>query len=267
MIVRDIEMNVNIDGDGFPLIWGHGLTSSMAAEDETDMFHWERMSEILKLVRYDARGHGESEASYKPEDYQWKNLAQDMLALADETGSERFIAGGQSMGCATSIYAALDSPPRVKGLLLVTPPTVWETRAEQISMYGKMAWIARIMGGGMLARLITRNPERVLPPWLVQSFGEQVGSIGDVIGSMDGKTLSTIFRGAGLCDLPQPGELKNLDMPTLILAWEGDQSHPVETAEILDGVMPQSVLYVAKDIYDFKTWPRLMREFVTGVLD
>jgi pimeloyl-ACP methyl ester carboxylesterase len=147
MIVRDIELNVRINGDGYPLIWGHGLTSSMAAEDDTNMFQWERMSELLKLVRYDARGHGESEASYKPEDYQWKNLAQDMLALADETGCERFIAGGQSMGCATSIYAAINDPQRVKALLLVNPPTAWETRAEQVSMYGKMAWMARILGG------------------------------------------------------------------------------------------------------------------------
>ena len=267
MIVRDIELNVNIIGDGFSLIWGHGLTSSMETEDETDMFHWERMGEVLKLVRYDARGHGGSEASYNPEDYQWKNLAQDMLALADETGSERFIAGGQSMGCATSIYAALYAPQRVKALLLVNPPTAWETRAEQVSMYGKIAWIARILGGGTLARLMDRNPERLLPPWLVQSLGEQVGSIGEVISSMNGKTLSTIFRGAGLCDLPQPDELKSLDIPALILAWEGDKSHPVETAESLDQIMPQSMLHVAKDIYDFKTWPRLMREFVVNVMD
>jgi pimeloyl-ACP methyl ester carboxylesterase len=84
---------------------------------------------------------------------------------------------------------------------------------------------------------------------------------------MNGKTLSTILRGAGLCDLPQPDDLKSLDMPALILAWEGDKSHPVETAEILDQMMPQSTLHIARDIFDFKTWPRLMRDFAADVLD
>ena len=267
MKVRDVDLNVSISGEGFTLIWGHGLMGSMAAEDSTGWFQWERMSECAKLIRYDARGHGKSGASYAPGDYRWKNLAGDMVAILDESGSDTYIAGGQSMGCATSIYAALATPQRTKALLLVNPPTAWETRADQASLYGKMALAARLLGGRTLARLVTMQPERLIPAWMVAELGDEVNSIGESIKTINGKTLATILRGAALCDLPPREELKKLAMPALILAWEGDRSHPVETAEELAGLMPESSLHVARDIYDFKTWPLLMREFVRSVVE
>src|SRR5258708_5950146 len=114
--------------------------SSMALEDSTPWsLQWDELAEVAKIVRYDARGHGLSEASYTPEDYQWSHLAEDMLALADQVGFERFVAGGQSMGCATTIYAALAAPERIKGLVLANPPTAWETRAAQAGLYDQMA--------------------------------------------------------------------------------------------------------------------------------
>lgn len=50
--------------------------------------------------------------------------------------SNRKATLGMSMGCATSIYAAIQAPERVIGLILVIPPTAWETRDE--TQRGKM---------------------------------------------------------------------------------------------------------------------------------
>ncbi len=52
-----------------------------------------------------------------------------MCLEAKGKGAQKFVAGGSSMGCATSIYAALLAPERMKALVLVIPPTAWETRA------------------------------------------------------------------------------------------------------------------------------------------
>jgi len=124
---KDVSLNVRITGEGTPFIWAHGLMFSIEGEDKLG-FEWDSFPKNIKLVRYDARGHGKSEPSYKPEDYHWRNLGQDMLALADAIGAEKVISGGASMGCATTIYAALQAPERMKAMVLVCPSTIWETR-------------------------------------------------------------------------------------------------------------------------------------------
>src|SRR5574341_451378 len=110
MRISGLDFNVQISGEGTPFIWAHGLMSSIEAEDTLGWFQWNNFPRNIKLVRYDARGHGKSQPSYNPEDYHWKNLGKDMLAVADAIGVKQFIAGGDSMGCATTIYAALQSP-------------------------------------------------------------------------------------------------------------------------------------------------------------
>src|SRR4051794_1513396 len=107
MKVSNIELNVETTGTGIPFIWAHGLMASMAADDMVSWIKWNQLTDVIHLVRYDARGHGQSGASDAPADYHWSALAHDMLTLADEVGFDQFVAGGQSMGCATSIYAAL----------------------------------------------------------------------------------------------------------------------------------------------------------------
>ena len=110
MKANHIELNVKVVGEGKPFIWGHGLMGSMTLEDTVGWFSWDTFSDQNRLIRYDARGHGRSQATSSPEDYRWSNLAQDMLGLAQALDTGPFIAGGQSMGCATSIYAGFQDP-------------------------------------------------------------------------------------------------------------------------------------------------------------
>src|SRR5262249_27966418 len=109
MRIRGVDLHVQIEGSGKSFVWGHGLMFSMAMEDALGIVDFPRLAAEMseRIVRYDARGHGSSTGTDQPDDYQWPALAQDMLALADALGIDRFIAGGQSMGMATSLYAAL----------------------------------------------------------------------------------------------------------------------------------------------------------------
>lgn len=77
--------------------------------------------------------------SLEPKDYHWSSLVEDMVDLADELGLETSVVGGQSMGCATAIYAALAAPEWIQALVLVNPPTAWETHAAQAAVYDQMA--------------------------------------------------------------------------------------------------------------------------------
>lgn len=62
------------------LVWAHDLASSRAHEDELGLFDWSVVSDAARVVRYDARGHGRSQAMqhyYKV--FRWSSMVDDML--------------------------------------------------------------------------------------------------------------------------------------------------------------------------------------------
>ncbi|WNC67122.1 alpha/beta hydrolase [Thalassotalea nanhaiensis] len=262
MNINGLEFNVEINGEGVPLVWGHGLTASIESENLLDIFDWHKLETEARLVRYDARGHGKTEASFSPNDYCWNNLANDMLAVANALEIDKFFAGGQSMGCATTIYSAMLAPHRIKGMILMNPPTAWDTRAEQVNFYHKLAKLGGLLGGRILAKLMARNPERLLPKWLVEAKKERVNGVFAGLKLIKRRTLLSLFKGAALTDLPAKEELMSIDIPVLILAWTGDPSHPLETATELHRVLPNSTLHIAEGYSELQHWPKLIRDFV-----
>ena len=228
-------------------LWGHGLLSSMAAEDAVRVFDWSGVvDDGWRLVRYDARGHGDSPGDNRPASYHWTDLSNDQLDLIDGTA----VIGGASMGAATALTTAADAPDRVRGLVLCIPPTAWETRPRQVRVYRLGARLAGALGGGGFEVLSRFAP---VPPALAGHNMRELLSV----SAMPRARLAAILRGAAESDLPDPDELARLTMPTLILAWTGDASHPISTAERLHDLIDGSELQVAECSEDLDTWPAL----------
>ena len=80
------------------------------------IFDWSGLTDRFRVIRYDARGHGESDATANPDDYAYPLLGADALALATALGVDRFVAGGASMGSATALHAAVQAPERIVAL-------------------------------------------------------------------------------------------------------------------------------------------------------
>jgi pimeloyl-ACP methyl ester carboxylesterase len=261
MVVRGGALVVDDPGPGgAPLVWAHGLTSSRRHEDTTALFRWGAMGG-MRVIRYDARGHGDSPGTGDPADQTWPVLAADLLALMDGLGLRRSAIGGASMGCATALFATLAAPERVDRLVLVIPPTAWETRAAQRDAYLGAARLVEEQGAGAMA-----DAQRQQPP--VGAFGADGERRRDEglerFADLDGALLATVLRGAASSDLPPIGELQRLRQPALVLAWSGDGGHPVSTAERLADVLPAAELHVADDLAAIGRWPQLVRDFVTA---
>lgn len=264
MKVNNLEFEVQVRGSGERFIWGHGLSMSIEAEDILDWFQWRDFPKSVQLVRYDARGHGKSEPSRKPEDYHWRNLGNDMLTIADGVGAEKFIAGGSSMGCATALCAAIQAPDRIKALALVIPPTAWETRAAQGAVWNRFAFIGGLLGGKGMGSAMGKNIDRMLPSWLIEAEPEKFEGIVKGMAAQKRIALWNIFKGAGLTDLPPREDFRAIaDIPCQILAWVGDPTHPVSSAEEVHNLLPKSELFVAQGYEDFKTIPQRIRDFVS----
>lgn len=264
MRIRDVDLNVLTAGNGRPYVWGHGLMFSMAMDDALGVFRFARLAGEAgaRVIRYDARGHGSSEGTATAADYGWPALARDMLALADALGIDRFIAGGQSMGAATSLWAALAAPDRIEALVLANPPTAWEARAAQAAVYAQMASIAESEGLAGLRKVLKAQPSR--PKWLWERSSQAGGPahIARALDFLDPRTLPYVLRGAGETNLPSQEALRDLNVPTLILAWADDPVHPLAVAETLANLLPNARLDVARDADGILDWPERIRAFI-----
>lgn len=247
----------DLRGDGAPVVQLHGLSSSRR-RDELRGLDLTAGREGLRVLRYDARGHGRSPGSPDPAAYTWPALAGDLLGLLDEVFPGRAVHGvGTSMGTATLLTAAVAEPARFASLTLGIPPTAWEWRAEQSKLYELGARQVARWGVARWAELTHRpptspaiDPDRpFLPPDVADEW------------------LPAAFRGAAASDLPSRDEVARLTMPVLLPAWPDDASHPLEVAAELAGLLPDARLEVARSPVEVEAWPRAVSAFIGGLTD
>jgi len=80
-----------------------------------------RLRDNFTVITVDLRGHGESGLPTDPADYTTDKLGQDILAVADACGVERFVIWGMSYGGKVSRYLAVQSKRVAKLILMGTP--------------------------------------------------------------------------------------------------------------------------------------------------
>lgn len=242
-------------GSGRPVGYAHGVFLSRAAVRRMQVFDFDRIASGRSLLTYDQRGHGDSTGRPVAEDYEFANVADDLLGLMDAEGIDEPIDfTGSSLGVATALYAALAAPERFRRLVLVIPPVAWETgqeparkwyldAADAIDARGAAAW---------------RKEWADSPPLPIFADFPKA----DMNPEVPDELLPHLLRGIGNSDLPDPGRLATLPHPTLILLWDRDPLHPVDTAQRLHETIPDSTLHVAHTVDDVQTWTQRTIDFL-----
>jgi pimeloyl-ACP methyl ester carboxylesterase len=110
-----VGLEVRVQGDGPGLVLVHGFGG--AKEDFAD--HVDGLSRRARVVTFDHRGHGESDAPDDLAAYSLDRLAADVLAVADACGLHRFRLLGHSMGGMVARRVVLAEPGRVDALVLM----------------------------------------------------------------------------------------------------------------------------------------------------
>ena len=237
------------------LVFGHGLFGSVAGDDEDGLFRWEPPG--WGIVRYDARGHGLSAWIDDPAAQTWDQLGLDMVEVASSVGAKSFVAGGASMGCATAIHAALAAPDRVDALILVIPPTAWETREAQAGLYRAGSELLEQRGLDAYLDAVKRAPESPFP---AREMPEAKGLRIERMRHMGG--LPTVLRASSQSNLPPLEAIATLAMPALVLTWAEDPVHPLETAHRLVEALPDATLHVARTRADVVEWASVVGGFL-----
>jgi N-formylmaleamate deformylase len=117
ILVRGLRLHLYTMGNGSPpVILAHGFTDHGPC--------WLRLADQLasdrRIIMYDARGHGRSEAP--SEGYTRRALAEDLVALTEELELDRPVVMGHSMGADTAAWAGALAPSLFGGIILEDPP-------------------------------------------------------------------------------------------------------------------------------------------------
>lgn len=102
-------------GDGDPILMAHGMYD--------DGRRWiplgSDLADRYRVIAYDARGHGQSDAPTAG--YDIENRVADLVGLVEGLALQAPILLGHSMGAATCAWAAATYPKLPRGLVLVDP--------------------------------------------------------------------------------------------------------------------------------------------------
>jgi pimeloyl-ACP methyl ester carboxylesterase len=259
--VGGIELAVRDDGgDGRAFVWAHGLASSMALEDEAGVIDWSNTGrDGWRLVRYDARGHGDSGGGEDAREYGLDTLAGDLLGLLDELSITRAVLGGASLGALTAIQAAARAPERVDALVVALPPAAGRARRVPSVMLRGAARTVQMVGKSAFLRTARLTPP---PPILRGELAPFAQSVVDGFDRLDRRRLATILRVGAALDLPPPEAMAAVAVPTLLLGWVSDPGHPVATIDHLAQLWPHAERHVAGDAAAVRAWPELVGRFL-----
>lgn len=187
------------------------------------------LTERLRLIRYDHRGHGRSPVP--PGRYTLDELGADLLALLDKRGLDRVHLGGLSIGGMVAMWVAAHAPERVDRLvLLCTAP-----RLGPPSMWIQRAWTVRAKGLAAIA-------DHVVGRWFTPTFAAERP---EVVAWARRELTGTPADGyAGCCAAIETMDLVPvlgaITAPTLVIAGANDPATPPEHAHRIAAGIPDA---------------------------
>ncbi len=108
------------EGSGTPVLLIHGFASNMATNWETTGWFRDLRQAGFRVIAYDNRGHGLSDAPHDVARYGQgaATMAEDARALLDHLGVSSAHVVGYSMGARIGTFLALAHPQRVRSLVI-----------------------------------------------------------------------------------------------------------------------------------------------------
>jgi len=261
-----INMKYRAEGEGFPVVFVHGISGNIERDGETDG-HVPRLKDYYRVVHYDCRGRGQSEAGdYQPGLYTREGLADDLWALMQKLDIPRAYFIGGSQGAGVVLALALKHPDAVAGAVLNNPVDVGKLDPEYVQ--GMLEYADFIEHAGMdalteyIMSLSPHTEHRETHPELVEWYEK-------IMRAQDARVIAAATRGLVLSEPIDEIQLRQIRCPVLIIGSEGDGLHPCDVGRRLADCLPDAETYFAPDMTYFSEnralVPEKMMEFFSGL--
>ncbi|MBI3414621.1 MAG: alpha/beta hydrolase [Verrucomicrobia bacterium] len=226
-----LDFNYYDLGAGQPFFFQHGLGGE--AKLVCDLF---KPPAGIRMISFDARGHGETRPLGDPEKISIASFADDLGALMDHLKIESAIVGGISMGAAMALNFTLRFPQRVIGLVLSRPAWLDAPRPENVTLFGQIAQLIRQHGARRGRELFLQTEAHKN---LRRDFPDTANTA--MVAFNHPRAEETVVKLERIPnDTPchDRAEWSAIRVPTLVLANLRDPIHPFEYGETLARLIP-----------------------------
>jgi 3-oxoadipate enol-lactonase len=197
----------------------------------TDLHMWDDQvvpwTKNFRLLRYDRRGHGKSDAPKGP--YSMERLGRDVIAVLDGVGIGKINWCGLSMGGMVGQWLGANAANRIDKLILSNTSCYFPDKA----MWDGRIKMVREKG---LAGMVDANMER----WFTKEFRERSPQAMAKMREMFVATNIEGYIGCGeaIRDMDHRALLANIKAPTLVIAGRHDPATPLDGNEFIRQHIP-----------------------------
>ena len=232
--VGGIDLYYEAHGTGpHVVILAHGALGSIDFAETSSLKASTLAARGLRVIAYDARGHGRSGYFSRERDYDQHKMAGELLGLIDALDLTRVSVCGTSMGAASALLLAQAHPERVDRLVLRLPPPFGNDVIPIRRALHGLAFMYRVLGVPMTAHLVALRPgDREPARTHALLRGQRRAAIVPALRGILATPLDTM-------------RLSTIAAPTLVITQPGDALHPLRSGEVLNSVMPAAALCVA----------------------
>lgn len=223
----------------------------------TDRSLWDAQlgpfAERFRVLAYDTRGHGASDAPAGP--YTIDRLGRDVLALMDAAGFARARVCGVSIGGLTALWLGVHAPDRVDRLVLANTAA----RVGSVEFWAERFRVVEADGVGALADV-------TMTRWFTEGFrGDQPAVVAKMRAVLAGvSTVGYLGSCAALRDADLRDRASEVRAPTLVVTGRHDVATPPAAGQWLAAAIPGAQL-VEFDAAHLSNVERA-REFTGAVL-
>lgn len=193
------------------LVFSHslGLDHAMWDAQAADLLPY------FRILRYDVRGHGASAAT--PGDYTIADLGNDVLAIANACGADRFAFCGLSLGGMIGQWLAVHAGERLSALVLanttarVADPSAMEARRRAVLDGGMAAVEETVMGRFFSPAVLAGNAPAIASARRTLRATDPVGYAGCC---------------AAIRDMDHRALLPHIAVRTLVISGDADVGMP-----------------------------------------
>lgn len=236
--VNGISLSYELSGNSSApiLMFSNSLASNLSM--------WNPQAEAFggdyQILRYDSRGHGQSDAPDGP--YSIEMLADDAIALLDALGIDKVRYCGLSKGGMVGQMLATKHADRLHCAVLCAtssymgPKEIWQDRIDTANSQGMTA-----LSDGTLERWFT-------PPYH-ESDPAEVDKVRQMIHSTPVAGYAACCQAIAAMD--QRESIKSIDLPTLVIVGDKDPGTTPEMAEAIHQSIKGSRIAVLKNAAHF----------------
>jgi len=235
LVINDLSVSYNDEGKtGDPvLIFIHGFPFNKSM--------WNKQTEALKenyrVIAYDVRGHGNSDAG--TEDFSIDLFAEDLLNLMDALKIDKAMLCGLSMGGYIALNAVENYPDRFDALILSDTTCTADTPEAKEK---RMKTIESIRKDGV-EKFADESVKNLFAPESFSTKKLEIAAVKEMIVNTTEeslfKTLRAFYERKETCS-----KLPDIYVPVLIMVGNEDKITPLTAAQFMNEKIKESLLSI-----------------------